>query len=75
MAGVLMDAAGCAFACVRTVVCGCPAGDVFLLNGVPVAGAVTTVTAGEVLATEVDPVLAGWVGWASATGFDVSGSW
>lgn len=51
------------------------AGDVSLLKGVPVVGAVTTVTAGEVLATEVDPVLAGCVGWASAAGFDVSGSW
>ncbi|WP_275450746.1 hypothetical protein [Pseudomonas syringae] len=32
-AGVLMDAAGCALACVPTVVSGCDAGDVSLLKG------------------------------------------
>ncbi len=53
----LMWAAGCALACVTTVVCGYAAGDVFLVKGVPVVEAVTTVTDGDVLDTEVDPVL------------------
>ncbi|RML55850.1 hypothetical protein ALQ93_200016 [Pseudomonas syringae pv. pisi] len=52
-----MWAAGCALACVTTVVCGYAAGDVFLVKGVPVVEAVTTVTDGDVLDTEVDPVL------------------
>ncbi len=52
-----MWAAGCALACVTTVVCGYAAGDVFLVKGVPVVEAVTTVTDGDVLDTEIDPVL------------------